>query len=306
MAQNDSGSRSGPADAAPGPTGDGTAMKGRVALVTGATDGIGLVTARELARDGAIVVGVGRREEKCRRVEREIRDAAGNAEVHFITADLSAMDEVRRTAEAVRSGWDRLDVLVNNVGVYWESFKETADGIEATWATNHLCPFLLTNLLADRLAQSAPARVVTVSSQLHEGQKIDFDDLEMRGDYDGLKQYGRSKLANLMFAFALARRMADKGVTSNGLHPGFVNTTFGHENEGWIARGLKMTQKIMAISPEKGARTSLYLARSGEVADRTGDYFVKCKPKKPNPLARSEAAQERLWDACAKMTGLDG
>jgi retinol dehydrogenase-12 len=278
-------------------------MQGKVCLVTGATAGIGLVTARELARKGARVILVGRATERCSRAAEEIRALTGSTAVEWLVADLSLQADVRRLADQVRSRWPRLDVLVNNAGGIFIKRQESADGIEMTFALNHLSYFLLTCLLLPVLEQSAPARIVSVASEAHRGVSIAFDDIEGKTRFGGWRAYQRSKLANLLFTYELARRLGGKRVTANALHPGFVRTTIFREPGlvGWL---LRRAADVIALSPEAGAKTSVYLASSQEVAGTSGQYFDKEKPRESSPQSHDLIAGERLWRLSEEMTGL--
>ncbi|RUL81931.1 SDR family oxidoreductase [Tautonia sociabilis] len=278
-------------------------MIGKTCLVTGATSGIGAVTAEELARKGATVVLVGRDPTRCEAALARIRQRTGNPRVEALVADLSSQAEVRLLAEEFRRRFDRLDVLVNNAGALFLERRETVDGIERTFALNHLAYFLLTILLRDLLEASSPSRVVIVSSEAHRGMTLDFDDLEGRRRYQGMMAYGRSKLANLLFARELARRLEGTGVTVNALHPGFVNSSFfsGHGTGYWAMRRLA---GVFAISPEQGARTSVYLASAPEVEGVSGRYFIKRTPAEPSRAAKDDEAARRLWRVSEERTGL--
>jgi NAD(P)-dependent dehydrogenase (short-subunit alcohol dehydrogenase family) len=276
-------------------------MQGKVCLITGATAGIGEVTALELARQGATVVGIGRSAEKCQTVAKQIQQATGNRDVTFLVADLSSLTETRRVAEEFLARYHRLDVLVNNAGAYYSEFQESPDGIELTMALNFLSPFLLTHLLLDRLKASAPARIINVSSNAHQMAGIHFDDLEGRRRYGGWTAYGQSKLGNILFTYELARRLEGSGVTVNALHPGFVATKFGHNNGGLVGRGTQIVQKLVAMSPEKGAQTQIYLASSPDVATVSGKYFVKSKPASSSRASYDPATAKRLWEWAEQM-----
>jgi NAD(P)-dependent dehydrogenase (short-subunit alcohol dehydrogenase family) len=279
-------------------------MQNRVCVVTGATAGIGEVTARELARMGARVIGVGRNPQKCADTSARIQAATGNPAVEFLVADLSSQAQVRKLAAEIGQRAPRLDVLVNNAGAFLNTRQESADGIEMTMALNHLNYFLLTHLLLDQLKAGAPARIVNVSSDAHRNGRIDFDDIEARRKFNGWRMYSQSKLANVLFTQELARRLEGARVTANSLHPGFVATQFGHGNGGLVGAGLKLFQKIAALTPEQGAQTSLHLATSPEVEGVTGKYFSDRKQADPAPAARDQAAAERLWAWSEEKTGL--
>jgi retinol dehydrogenase 12 len=278
-------------------------MDGKVCMVTGATAGIGLVAASELARRGARVIGVGRSQERCAEAARLIRDQTSGASVEFLVADLSSQSEIRRLAQGVKASTARLDVLLNNAGGIYLNRQETSDGIERTFALNHLAYFLLTNLLLDLIKASAPARIINVSSGAHQGIKINFDDLQAKTKYSGWRAYQQSKLANILFTRELARQLAGTGVTANALHPGFVNTKI-FRADGFIGWLLRRSADLFAISPEEGAKTSVYLATSPEVEDVTGKYFVKQQIASSSAASQDDAAARRLWEVSEKMTGL--
>ena len=279
-------------------------MQGKVCLVTGATSGIGQVAAIELARRGAHIVIVGRSAEKCANTQAQIRATRSDAIVDTLVTDLSSLAETKRLAEQVRERYPRLDVLLNNAGAMFWNRSESVDGIEKTFALNHLSYFVLTNLLLPVLKQSAPARIVNVASDAHKGVSINFDDLQFKQKYSGWKAYQQSKLANILFTYELAKRIEGKGVTANTLHPGFVLTNFlqvFHDAPaGWLINALA---PLVAISPERGARTSIYLASSPEVKGVSGRYFAKEKPVVSSPQSRDPLAAERLWQVSVEMTG---
>lgn len=280
-------------------------LQGKTVLITGATSGIGEVSARELARMGARIVIVGRSAEKCEATVQAIRRETGNPDVEALVADLSSMSEVRRLAGQFLSKYDRLDVLVNNAGAMFANRIETEDGFERTFALNHLAYFLLTDLLLDRLKASAPSRIVNVASEAHRvaPKGLDFDDLQARNRYRGFRVYGASKLANILFTRELARRLEGTGVTANCLHPGFVATGFTSGN-GLLGWAFRRMAALFAIPPDQGARTTVYLASSPEVAEVSGGYFDKCKPRQPQPAARDDKAARKLWDVSEQLTGL--
>ncbi len=279
-------------------------MNGKVCLVTGATSGIGLETTKQLAQRGATVVVVGRNAEKSAAAVARIKQQTGNAAVEYLLADLASQIQVRELAQRFKNKHSRLDVLVNNAGGIWMMRRESADGIEMTFAVNHLGYFLLTNLMLDTLIASAPARVVNVASALHRQAKINFDDLEGKRNYNPLNAYNHSKLANILFTYELARRLAGTGVTVNALHPGGVRTNLVARNGGLFKWFVQPLFNLQAISVEQGARTSVYLASSPEVEGVTGKYFGKCQEWRSSPDSYDEAAQKRLWQISAEMTGL--
>ncbi len=278
-------------------------MEDEICMVTGATSGIGAVTARALAEKGATVVIVGRNAEKSEATANLIQQQTGNPKVEYLLADLSVQEEIRRLAEQFKSRYPRLHVLVNNAGAFFMSRQLSADGLEMTFALNHLGYFLLTNLLLDILKASAPARIVNVSSHGHRGRKITFEDLQSQGRYAPMQAYGRSKLANLLFTYELARRLEGSGVTVNALHPGFVATNLA-ANNGWLVRLFLPLVHLFAISPEEGAQTAIYLATSPEVEGVTGKYFVDKKPVESSPESYDRETAARLWQVSVELTGL--
>lgn len=280
-----------------------TTMAGKTVLVTGGTGGIGLATATGLGRLGATVGIIGRDPARAAAAADRIR-AAGAPDVRAFAADLSAQREVRAVAEQVLTAYPRLDVLVNNVGGYWATRHTTEDGLERTFAVNHLAPFLLTNLLLDRLTASAPARVVTVSSGAQAMGRLDFDDLQGLRSYRGQRAYNQSKLANVMFTYELARRLEGTGVTANVLHPGVVRTSFGQEDSaGWMRLMVPLVRPFMK-SPEQGARTSIHLASSPELDGVSGKYFADGRAKPSSRASYDVEAAGRLWQVSAELVGL--
>ena len=277
-------------------------MNGKIALVTGATDGIGKVTALELARRGANVVGVGRNAQKCAQVSEQIQRVTGNSNVEFLVHDLSVQASVRELASAFKRKHSQLDVLVNNAGAYFATRKESADGIEMTWALNHLNYFLLTNELLEILKSSASARVVNVSSDAHRAAKIRLNDPEFqRGFGQGWGPYAHSKLANVMFTYELAQRLNGTRVTVNAVHPGFVATKFGHNNSGIVHTGITLIQKLIARTPEKGAETNIFLATSPTVEHVTGCYFMDKKAISSSRVSYDKTQWAQLWDLSEQM-----
>ncbi len=282
-----------------------TPLLGKHCVVTGGTGGIGLVTARRLVAMGAEVVIVGRDAERGLAATLSIREATGRDGADFLQADLSDLDAVRTVAGAISNRWDRIDILVNNAGGMFGKRQVSKQGLEMTFALNHLNYFLLTGLLLPKLlAAPGGARIVNVSSEAHRRMKLDFDDLQSEKSYKGLLAYGRSKLANLLFTHELARRLNPQRVTVNALHPGFVATNIG-VRYGLMPAFAWWLVKFAAISPEQGAATSIYLASSPDVADAHGLYFHKCKPIKPSPAALDGDAALRLWEISSRLTGID-
>ena len=278
-------------------------MQGKVCLITGGTSGIGKSTAHELARMGATVVIVGRNAQKTSQVVEEIRAASGNDTVDSLLADLSSRREVRRLANEFKSKYSHLHVLLNNAGAVFMRRQLSVDGIEMTFALDHLACFLLTNLLLDKIKASAPARIINVSSGAHTSGKIEFDNLQGERNYSS-RAYGNSKLATILFTMELARRLEGTGVTVNALHPGFVSTGFGKNNPGFLMKIIRAVVPLIARSPAKGAETSIYLASSPEVQSITGKYFVDCKVTQPAPQATDSAVAKKLWDTSAEMVHL--
>jgi NAD(P)-dependent dehydrogenase (short-subunit alcohol dehydrogenase family) len=271
-------------------------VQNKIVLVTGATNGIGFEAARDLAAKGATIVGVGRSAQKCADAARRIMRATGNDRVEFLTADLSVQAEVRKLAEDFQRKYDRLDVLLNNAGAFFATRATSQDGIEMTWALNHLSYFLLTGQLLDMLKASAPARVVNVSSDAHQRAKgIRFDDVEFTRGYNSWGAYGHSKLANIMFTYELARRLTGTAITANALHPGFVATGFGHNNSGIVNFGMHLAQRVAARRPAEGARTSVYLASAPDIEGVTGQYFVDSHPMRSSSATYDGVAAARLW-----------
>jgi len=269
-------------------------MNGKICLVTGATDGIGKVSARVLAEMGAKVIIVGRNPEKSAAVLTELKSVSGNENIDLLLADLAFMQEVRDLAEQVISRYDRLDVLLNNAGGYFAKHEITSDGLEMTFALNHMSYFLLTNKLMGLLKSSVPARIVNVSSDAHYGVDIEFDNLNGEQDYKAWKAYQKSKLANVLFTYELLKKVpAD--ITVNCLHPGFVATNFGNNNGGFVSPVLKIAKRISAIDPEEGAKTSIFLCSSPEIEEVSGKYFFKCQPKTSSRESRNMDTAKRLW-----------
>jgi NAD(P)-dependent dehydrogenase (short-subunit alcohol dehydrogenase family) len=280
-------------------------MDGKVIVITGGNTGIGKEAAVGLAGLGARVVITSRNEERGREARQQIADRSENDSVEVMSLDLASFKSIRSFAADVLDRFDHVDVLVNNAGLILRRRAETQDGFEETFGVNHLGHFLLTDLLLERLRASAPARVVVVSSDAHKGarQGLDFDDLQAEHTYRWAKAYSKSKLANIYFARELSRRLDGSGVTVNALHPGFVRSEFGRGGDlggiyGW---GIKYIASPFAISPEKGALTSIYLASSPDVQGVSGGYFYKSKPSTPSAVARDDEAAGRLWDASEKL-----
>jgi NAD(P)-dependent dehydrogenase (short-subunit alcohol dehydrogenase family) len=279
-------------------------MTGKTVLITGGTGGIGRASAIGLAALGARVGITGRDRARAEDAAAAIARATGNPAVDVFVADMTSQAEVRRLGTDVLAAYPRLDVLLNNVGGFWSHRHVTADGLERTFALNHLAPFLLTNLLLDRLKASAPARVVTVSSAAHSMGKIDFDYLMGERRYSGQEAYNDSKLANVMFTYELARRLEGTGVTANALHPGITSTAFGAEDtaRGWGP--LIALMRPFMKSPERGADTPIYLASSPDVDGLSGTYFADRKAKGSHKSSYDTATTARLWQVSAELVGL--
>lgn len=277
-------------------------MQQTICMVTGATSGIGKVTARELAKQGAVVVIVGRSGQRAEATAAEIR-AAGGEQVEIMLADLTSLDSIRTLAQDFRAKYTRLDVLVNNAGAVFTSRQLSPDGLEMTFALNHISYFLLTYLLRDVLTATPGARVVNVSSDAHYGGKINFDDLQTARGYSGFGVYANTKLMNVLFTYELARQLEGSGVTANALHPGLVATNFSRNN-GWLMNLFWSMISPFALSVEQGAQTSLYLASSPEVEGVSGQYFDKRAPKRSSADSYNRETQRRLWQVSEQLCGL--
>jgi retinol dehydrogenase 14 len=279
-------------------------MVGKVVLVTGGTGGIGRATAIGLATMGARVGITGRDPARTGQAAADISAASGNPAVDAFVADMSSQAELRRLATAVHDAYPRLDVLINNVGGFWAHRHTTADGLEHTFALNHLAPFLLTNLLLDRLMSSAPARVVNVSSGAQSMGQIEFDDLQGARHYSGQRAYSQSKLATVMFTNELARRLKGSGVTANALHPGVVRTNFGaNDQAAWFAVVSRVILPFLK-TPAQGAQTSIYLASSPDLNGVTGQFFTNRTPRTANEVAYDSDKTARLWRVSADLVGM--
>lgn len=276
-------------------------MKGKEVVVTGATDGIGKVTAREIAKMGAAVTVVGRNASKGEAVVRELRAAAGHDKVHFVVGDLSTRGGVRAVADAIKSRVKRLDVLINNAGALFQRRELTEDGVERTFALNHMGYFLMTAQLLDLLKAADKARIVNVASAAHLGAKLDVDDLQNAKRYSGWIAYGQSKLANIYFTYELARRLEGTNVTVNCLHPGFVASRFGDNNGGLTSLVIGLAKKVSAISEDEGAKTSIHVASSPEVANVSGKYFDKCAVVASSAVSYDEGVARALWAASERL-----
>jgi NAD(P)-dependent dehydrogenase (short-subunit alcohol dehydrogenase family) len=282
-------------------------IEGKTCLITGGTSGIGKGIAFGLAKMKANVILVGRDKAKCEAVLEEIwRNVSISTNINrvsYLLADLSSQASIHQLANKFLENYESLDILVNNAGVFLSRRLTTVDNIEYTFAVNHLAPFLLTNLLFERIKASNPSRIITTSSVAHRGAYINFDDLQFeRGRYNGVEAYRQSKLANILFTKELARRSRGSGVTSNCFHPGGVRTNL-IQSSPWYYRAIWAIINPFLVSPKKGADTALYLASSSKVAEISGKYFVNRKPVRPSELADDHDAAARLWKISEELTG---
>jgi len=278
-------------------------MQDQTVVISGGTDGIGRCAAEQLAKSGARVIVTGRSVEKAQQVVDDINRWSVN-QASYVTLDLSSPTSVRRAAQEILEQCQQINILINCAGIIAHTRQETPESYELTWATNHLGPFLLTNLLCDRIIDSAPGRIVIVSSAAQMTGHINFDDLQSTGDYTTMKVYAQSKLANVMFARSLAGRLKHSGVTVNSLHPGFVATRIFRELDGIVRIFVSIGVRLFASSPDVAARTVVNLASSSEVAGVTGEYFNKFKVSRPSADALDEEACEQLWQLSKNAVGL--
>ncbi len=269
-------------------------MNSKTVVITGATSGIGRVAAQSLAELGAQIVVVGRNESRCVETVEQIRQSTGNHTVGFQLADFSSLIEVQQLSERLRDSYTRIDVLINNAGGFYLRRNESRDGFEMTLAVNHLASFLLTLTLLPCLQASTPSRVINIASALHDRTKIDFDDLQGERHYSGMRAYSQSKLANIMFTYELDRRYRHTGIAANALHPGFVATNLGRNNGWWMQLVLPVIH-LTAISPERGAQSTIYLASAAEVEGISGKYFIGKKAVPSSAASYDQATAERLW-----------
>ncbi|HEY1961430.1 MAG TPA: SDR family oxidoreductase [Rhizomicrobium sp.] len=278
-------------------------MRNKVVVITGATSGIGEVAADRLAQKGARIVLVARDHARGEQTRRHLQAVAAHTDhtVHF--ADISRLSEMKRVAKEIADTEPHIDVLINNAGAMFTQRQVTEDGLERTFALNHMSYFVLTNLLLDRLKATEGARILSTASDAHSGARLDFDDLQSAKRYSGFAVYGRTKLMNILFTRELARRLAGTGVTANCLHPGFVATRFGDASGGLMGFGIGLAKKF-ALTPEQGAETIVWLASSPDVEGQTGGYYHKCKPATPSRAAQNDADARRLWDVSAKISGV--
>ncbi len=286
------------------PLTNGFTLKDKIVIVTGATNGIGLDAARALARQGATTHIVGRSATKLDESVSAIKAFAGHERVFAWQADLSSQQQIRVLAADLRVSIPRIDVLLNNAGAIFSTRQESPDGIELTWALNHLGYFLLTSLLLDAVKAAPAGRIVNVSSVAHLRGRINFADVELQSGYSGFKAYSQSKLANVMFTYALARRLTGSRVTTNAVHPGVVATGFGRNGNGVMNLVIGTLSTWFGRTSEMGATTSTYLASSPEVDGVTGQYFADRKAVKSSAASHDEAAQERLWALSETQVGM--
>lgn len=280
-------------------------LSGKTILVTGATSGIGYYTALELARRGGLVVLSGRSQARGQQAADNIRREVSNAQVDVLSGDFSVMDQVRRVGNEFKQRYSRLDVLVNNAGGFFMRRQLSTDGYEKTFALNHLSYFLLTNLLLDTIRASAPARIVNVASTSHRDAQMHFDDLGLEHGYGfGLRAYGQSKLANVLFTYELDRRLTGSGVTVNALHPGFVRTGLPTKHTPVPLRLFVALSFLFGMPPQEGARTSVMLAADPELEGVSGKYFSVGKPVRSSPRSYDQQSAERLWEISEQMTGI--
>ena len=278
-------------------------MKGKTVVITGGTSGIGEIAAERLAQMGARIVLIARDKSRGEATLARLHERApglGHA-VHY--ADLARIPEMKRVAAEIAHKEPRIDVLINNAGAMFSSRRLTEDGLEYTFALNHMAYFVVTEGLRERLLASSPARIVNTASSAHQGARLDFDDLQSAKGFGAMKAYGRSKLCNILFTRELARRLHGTGITANCLHPGFVATRFGDQSGGVISRFVGLA-KLFAIPPEKGAETIIYLASSPKIAATTGRYFYKCRPITPSYAAPDDRAALLLWERSAALADL--
>ncbi len=271
-------------------------------VITGATDGIGKISAMELAKTGATCVLVSRDKNKGLRVMDELKSTTRNDRIHFYQADLSIMSETKGICQQIAKNVSGIDGLLNNAGGYFADHKITSEGLEYTFALNHMSYFIMVTELLPLLKVADSARIVNVSSEAHQGHTMDWDNVHGESGYKGWTSYGRSKLMNILFTYELASRLSDTSITANCLHPGFVKTKFGDNNSGLIGMGLKIAKAVAAIGLMKGSETSIYLMTSNEVNGVSGKYFYKCQEKKSSPASYQKDCQERLWSISESLT----
>jgi len=279
-------------------------MRGKTVVITGGTSGIGEVAAIELAKKGARIVLIARDRERAHATFAKLNAIEALSALTGYYGDLSLIADVKRVAEQIAAVEPKIDVLINNAGAMFTSRQTTAEGLEKTFAVNHMAYFVLTNALLPKIKATPGARIVSTASDAHRGAKLDFDDLQSAKSYSGFSVYGESKLCNILFNRELAKRLQGSGVTANCLHPGFVATRFGDNNPGFLGVAIRIAKPLAALSPEKGAETIVYLASSPQVEGKSGGYYYKCAPATPTKEAQSDADAKRLWDVSAKIAGI--
>ena len=270
-------------------------------IITGATDGIGKQTAIDLANLGYNLGLVGRNKEKGRLITQEIAKITGNKSIKYFNADLSVIKNTKYVADNIKNEFKSIDVLVNNVGAYFSNYKKTEEGLEKTFALNHLSYFALTHLLLDVLEAERSGRVINVSSSAHFSAKLDITDFQMEKKYKGWTAYCNSKLMNILFTYEADKKFKDKNVSFNCLHPGFVNTSFGDDNKGFGKNILSIGKKLIAINVKKGASTNVYLASSKKLSKVSGKYFYKSNRTKSSKTSYLDSYQKRLWSYSKKI-----
>jgi NAD(P)-dependent dehydrogenase (short-subunit alcohol dehydrogenase family) len=278
-------------------------LQGKTIVITGANAGIGLETSRELARMNAHVVMIGRNQIKLELAAKDIRQTTGTNRIDTLVADLSSQAQIHRLAQDIKRSYPKIDVFLHNAGVFPHTYSLTEDGIETAWAVNLLAPFLLNHLLTDHLLQNTPARVILVSSSSQQNAKLDLERTGPPARFNMMENYGRSKLAATMFTYELARRFQGTGVTVNCLHPGSVRTDIGDEMKGLLGAAWWLMSRFL-LSPQQGALTSIYAASAPELEGVTGQYLVKTKPERSNPISYDQNLAERVWNVCAEMTSV--
>ena len=277
-------------------------MRGKTVVITGATSGIGEVAAIRLAEQGARIVFIARDRKRADRTLQKLRAAGGAVDHAFHIADLSLLSDMKQVAGEIARE-PAIDVLINNAGALFNSRRETDDGLERTFALNHMSYFVITNLLLPKLKPGA--RIVSTASGAHRRAHLDFADLQSRAGYQGFPVYARSKLCNILFTRELAKRLKDAGVTANCLHPGFVATRFGDQSGGLISLGVRLAKPFMGLSKEEGAKTIIHLASSPDAANVSGEYFYECKMDTPSEAARNDGDAKLLWAVSAEIAGLN-
>lgn len=280
-------------------------MKDKICVVTGANSGIGFETAKSLCSKGATVILVCRSQEKAEKAVAAIKKEVPEAKTDYALADLASQKQVHQLAENIRSRFDKIDVLVNNAGSWFSDFQLTEDGIERQWAINHLSPFLLTHLLLPVLKKSSDPRVINVSSDSHFHGKIHFQDVNLTGNYHGLRAYAQSKLANVLFTFEFERRKGNLPISVNAVQPGLVKTDIGLKHTVSFHGLMWKLRRLTGTTPEKGAATSVFLASSEELKGISGKYWDRCKAKPASTIANDKQVAEKLWDLSLEMCGIN-